>query len=155
MEINSGPMMTRWTVAAPEAQGFESSRGARSLDHWTVMPSWRIIAMKPVMEKKIAMAVSPYVTAERSSTNERSDDEIEQPEHEARVEHQHRCPEHRDPDEESSNEGPPHDLGVHGAEIVGKALRERPTHDGGDEEGHEKSRRYRRSVARSRETRSP
>ena len=44
--------------------------------HSTVMPSRRIIAMNPVMEKKIAMAVSPYVTAERSSTKERSDDEM-------------------------------------------------------------------------------
>src|ERR1700733_12893491 len=31
--------------------------------------------MNRVMEKKTASAVSPYVTAERSRTNERSDDE--------------------------------------------------------------------------------
>src|SRR5580704_3802349 len=51
-------------------------RGARLAAHWTVMPSRRIIAMNPVMEKKIAIAVRPYVTAERSSTKERSDDEM-------------------------------------------------------------------------------
>ncbi len=39
------------------------------------MPSRRIIAMNPVIERKIAMAVSPYVTAERSSTKDFSDDD--------------------------------------------------------------------------------
>ena len=56
-------------------QRSESGRVAWVLTHWTVMPSRRIIAMNPVMEKKIAMAVSPYVTSERSRTNERNDDE--------------------------------------------------------------------------------
>ena len=45
------------------------------LAHSTVMPSWRIIAMNRVIEKKMAMAVRPYVTPERSSTKERSDDD--------------------------------------------------------------------------------
>jgi hypothetical protein len=62
-------------VRRPEASEFRVDARRPLLAHWTVMPSRRIIATNPVMEKKIAMAVSPYVTTERSRTNERSDDE--------------------------------------------------------------------------------
>ena len=46
-----------WAGSGRQDSG--SKRGVRLFAHWTVMPSRRIIAMKPEIEMKIAIAVSP------------------------------------------------------------------------------------------------